>query len=148
MKIKKGKNLDLDDYFAHITVNSSVSTNSPTSWNINTVDIQFKEAKPRTPMRLYESLQYQLANSQHDHILNQIIASSNLNLANSNECLVRLREKCPFVLSILERFLNDEQKMSKIGPPISFRAVASESTDKLNVIKEEKLKLKFEIKTY
>jgi len=94
MKIKKGKNFDIDDYFAQILVNSSISSSSP-EWNINTVDIQFKEAKPRTPMRLYESLQYQLTTNQYDNTLNQIISSSNLNVNKSKECLINLREKVP-----------------------------------------------------
>lgn len=132
MKIKKGKNFDIDDYFAQILVNSSISSSSP-EWNINTVDIQFKEAKPRTPMRLYESLQYQLTTNQYDNTLNQIISSSNLNVNKSKECLINLREKVPFVLSPIERLLNDEQKIIKIGPPIVLNAKIAENPEKLNM---------------
>jgi hypothetical protein len=135
MKIKKGKNFDIDDYFAQILVNSSISSSSP-EWNINTVDIQFKEAKPRTPMRLYESLQYQLTTNQYDNTLNQIISSSNLNVNKSKECLINLREKVPFVLSPIERLLNDEQKINKIGPPIVLNAKIAENPEKLNVFKK------------
>ncbi len=135
MKIKKGKNFDIDDYFAQILVNSSISSSSP-EWNINTVDIQFKEAKPRTPMRLYESLQYQLTTNQYDNTLNQIISSSNLNVNKSKECLINLREKVPFVLSPIERLLNDEQKIIKIGPPIVLNAKIAENPEKLNVFKK------------
>jgi hypothetical protein len=135
MKIKKGKNFDIDDYFAQILVNSSISSSSP-EWNINTVDIQFKEAKPRTPMRLYESLQYQLTTNQYDNTLNQIISSSNLNVNKSKECLINLRENVPFVLSPIERLLNDEQKINKIGPPIVLNAKIAENPEKLNVFKK------------
>jgi hypothetical protein len=54
----------------------------------------------------------------------------------SKECLINLREKVPFVLSPIERLLNDEQKINKIGPPIVLNAKIAENPEKLNVFKK------------
>ena len=132
MKVKKGKNLDLDDYFAHILVNSSNTDNL--KWNIDSLDIQFKDSKPKSLMRLYESLpQLDVTKTNDDIIYNRIINSSNLNLKESIDCLVKLKQHLPFLLKSIEQLLNDENRLKIIGKPIKLKIQSISESDKVNV---------------
>ena len=134
MKIKKGKNLDLDDYFASVQVNSSLQEGN-TKWNIDSLDIQFLNPKSKILKRLYESLNIPKETLYSDETIFRRIKNSNrLVLDESKECLLKLKKDLPNVLNSIDQLLNDEKKLEIIGVPIALKLDSIHLNNKLIVI--------------
>lgn len=129
MKIKKGKSLELDDYFANVQVNSSLHD---TKWNIDSLDIQFLSTKPKILKRLYESLDTEAkSSSDKELVYKNILKSHNLKQGVSKECIDKLKQDLPIVLNSISDLLNDEKKLNILGKPIMLQLESIYLNDRL-----------------